>query len=87
MTIHIPPHLESPILAAVHNGRYASLDDAMTEAASLLVQRLNQEQAEEMEITRRAVAEMKAGLGRPAVEMLAEMQRIIGVVSRKPRNF
>jgi prevent-host-death family protein len=35
------------------------------------------EQAEELEITRRAVAEMEAGRGRPAAEMLAEMQRII----------
>jgi Arc/MetJ-type ribon-helix-helix transcriptional regulator len=39
MTIHLPPSLESSILDAVHNGRYASLDDAMAEAASLLVQR------------------------------------------------
>ena len=46
MTIHLPENLESPILAAVHNGRYASLDDAMAEAASLLVQRLKQEQAQ-----------------------------------------
>jgi Arc/MetJ-type ribon-helix-helix transcriptional regulator len=46
MTIHLPENLERPILAAVHRGRYASLDDAMTEAASLLVQRLKQEQAE-----------------------------------------
>jgi Arc/MetJ-type ribon-helix-helix transcriptional regulator len=44
MTIQLPEYLESPILAAVHRGRYASLDDAMTEAASLLVQRLRQEQ-------------------------------------------
>jgi len=28
-------------------------------------------------ITRRAVAEMKAGLGRPAAEMLADMQEVI----------
>ncbi len=35
------------------------------------------EQAEEMQITRRAVAEMKSGLGRPAGEMLADMQRVI----------
>ncbi len=45
MTIRLPPRLENPILAAVHNGRYASLDDAMTEAASMLVQRLELEQA------------------------------------------
>jgi Arc/MetJ-type ribon-helix-helix transcriptional regulator len=46
MTIHLPPHIESSIQAAVHSGRFASLDEAMTEAASLLVQRINQEQAQ-----------------------------------------
>ncbi|MFO0954171.1 MAG: type II toxin-antitoxin system Phd/YefM family antitoxin [Isosphaeraceae bacterium] len=35
------------------------------------------EQAEDLEISRRAVAEMKAGQGRPAEEMLAEMRRIL----------
>jgi Arc/MetJ-type ribon-helix-helix transcriptional regulator len=40
MTIHLPPEIESTLQAAVHSGRYASLDDAMTEAAMLLVQRL-----------------------------------------------
>jgi Arc/MetJ-type ribon-helix-helix transcriptional regulator len=43
MTIHLPQNLEGPILEAVQNGRYASLDDAMAEAASLLVQRLKEE--------------------------------------------
>jgi Arc/MetJ-type ribon-helix-helix transcriptional regulator len=46
MAIHLPPSLESSILDAVHGGRYASLDDAMAEAASLLVQRLKQEQSQ-----------------------------------------
>ena len=45
MTIHLPPSLENPILAAVHSGRYATLEDAMTEAAAMLVQRLELEQA------------------------------------------
>jgi PHD/YefM family antitoxin component YafN of YafNO toxin-antitoxin module len=35
------------------------------------------ERAEELEITRRAVAEMEAGQGRPAAEMLADMRRIL----------
>src|SRR5271157_3510625 len=35
------------------------------------------EQAQEVEISRRAVAEMKAGQGRPAEEMFAEMRRIL----------
>jgi Arc/MetJ-type ribon-helix-helix transcriptional regulator len=47
MTIHLPPPLESSILEAVHSGRYASLDDAMAEAASLLLQRLKQEKQTE----------------------------------------
>ena len=46
MTIHLPPNLETPILAAVHSGRYASLDDAMAEAAAMLVERLQHERAE-----------------------------------------
>ena len=77
MTIKLPDPLQADILAAVHSGRYATLNDAMADAASLLIQRLKQEQAEELEITRRAVTEMKAGVGRPAAEMLAEMQGII----------
>jgi Arc/MetJ-type ribon-helix-helix transcriptional regulator len=45
VTVHLPQELESDILAAVHSGRYASLDDAMSEAASLLLERLKQERA------------------------------------------
>lgn len=35
------------------------------------------EQADDLEITRRALSEMKSGLGRPAGEMLAEMRQIL----------
>ena len=45
MTIHLPENLETSIRTAVHSGRYASLDAAMAEAASLLVQQLGREQA------------------------------------------
>jgi Arc/MetJ-type ribon-helix-helix transcriptional regulator len=44
MTIHLPSDIESSIQAAVHSGHFVSVDDAMTEAASLLLQRLRQEQ-------------------------------------------
>jgi Arc/MetJ-type ribon-helix-helix transcriptional regulator len=46
MTIHLSKQLESEILAVVNSGRYASLDDAMAAAASLLLARVNQEQAQ-----------------------------------------
>jgi Arc/MetJ-type ribon-helix-helix transcriptional regulator len=41
MAIHLPPDIESAIQAAVNSGHFASVDDAMTEAASLLLQKLN----------------------------------------------
>jgi len=37
MTIHLPRDLENNILAAVHSGRFASVDDAMAEAVRLLL--------------------------------------------------
>lgn len=37
MTIHLPQNLESSILAAVQSGQFASVDEAMAEAARLLL--------------------------------------------------
>lgn len=37
MTIHLPADLERSIEAAVHDGRFASVDDAMAEAARRLL--------------------------------------------------
>ena len=45
MTIHLPQDVERSINAAVLSGRFASVDDAMTKAARMLLQRLNQAQA------------------------------------------
>jgi Arc/MetJ-type ribon-helix-helix transcriptional regulator len=45
MTIHLPPDIESSIQAAVHRGHFASVDDAMKKAASMLLQELKQESA------------------------------------------
>ena len=40
MTIQLPTHLESSIRAAVHSGRFASVDDAIAEAVRLLLSEL-----------------------------------------------
>ena len=45
MTIHLPKEVENGILAAVQSGRFASVDAAMTEAAGLLLQQLQQADA------------------------------------------
>lgn len=37
MTIHLPEELESSILRRVRSGQFASLDDAMAQAARLLL--------------------------------------------------
>ena len=42
MTIHLPEELESSIQAAVLSGRFASVDEAMAEAARLLLKELKQ---------------------------------------------
>jgi Arc/MetJ-type ribon-helix-helix transcriptional regulator len=42
MTIHLPPNVEDSIRHAVLNGQFASMDDAMTKAASLLLEQLGQ---------------------------------------------
>jgi Arc/MetJ-type ribon-helix-helix transcriptional regulator len=42
MTITLPKNVESSIREAVMSGHFASVDDAMTEAANLLLQKLNQ---------------------------------------------
>ena len=41
MTIQLPKELESSIRAWVQSGRFASLDDAMTQAARLLLRELS----------------------------------------------
>ena len=46
MTIHLPPHIENSIQAAVQSGYFASMDEAMTEAATLLLEQLRQRQAQ-----------------------------------------
>ena len=39
MTIHLPENLESSIREAVYSGQFASVDDAMAEAARLLLKK------------------------------------------------
>jgi Arc/MetJ-type ribon-helix-helix transcriptional regulator len=43
MTIHLPAELESSIQAAVQGGRFASVDDAMAEAARLLLRKIEED--------------------------------------------
>jgi Arc/MetJ-type ribon-helix-helix transcriptional regulator len=42
MTIHLPNDLETSIQAIVHSGRFASVDEAMAEAARLLLREIGE---------------------------------------------
>jgi hypothetical protein len=42
MTIHLPPDVEKSLIAKVHSGMFPSLDAAMTQAAHLLLEKIEQ---------------------------------------------
>ena len=42
MTIHLPENLENSVREAVQRGQFASVDDAMAQAVSLLFERRNE---------------------------------------------
>ena len=70
MTIHLPKDVENSINAAVYSGHFASVDDAMTEAARLLLQKLNQASAR---IDKPAASEAAAPADKPIWEEILEL--------------
>src|SRR5436853_465952 len=69
MTINLPKDVESSIIAKVHSGLFPSVDAAMTEAARLLLERLEQGQAPAKEPTVRQ--------GPPAADRKPVWERIL----------
>ncbi len=51
MTIHLPSDLESSIQAEVANGRFATVDEAMAEAARLLLKEMRLRNAQQPTLT------------------------------------
>jgi len=77
MTIHLPPDIERSIQAAVHSGQFASVDDAMTKAASLLLEHLKHEQAQAVPEKAAANAEPTALPRKPIWERILERSAAI----------
>ncbi|OJW08036.1 MAG: hypothetical protein BGO49_20825 [Planctomycetales bacterium 71-10] len=71
MTIHIPKDLESSIEAAVDRGDFASVDDAMAEAARLLVRELGRKPSPLQD--REGPSDPLLGLMRDDVELMDEI--------------
>ena len=77
MTIHLPPDIERSIQAAVHSGQFASVDDAMTKAASLLLERLKHEQPQAVSEKAAANEERTALPRKPIWERILERSAAI----------
>ena len=83
MTIHLPHDLESSIQAAVHSGRFASVDDAMAEAARLLVREISQVRPEPKPPATGASPDPLLGVWRDAAD---EMDEIVADAMRHRRE-
>jgi Arc/MetJ-type ribon-helix-helix transcriptional regulator len=76
MTIHLPNDLETSIQAAVSNGRFATVDDAMAAAARLLLHEISQVQPEP-----NAAGIGSIGAMRDAADELDEI--VVGAMKRR----
>jgi Arc/MetJ-type ribon-helix-helix transcriptional regulator len=83
MTIHLPHDLESSIEAAVHSGLFASVDDAMAEAARLLLREINQAQPESKPAATDASPDPLLGIWRDTAD---EMDEIVADAMRHRRE-
>ena len=75
MNTHLPADLEQFVHAKVRSGRFSSSDEAITAAVRLLRQ---QEEAEESHVLKgiqQGLEDMRAGRGRPAEDVFAEIRR------------
>ena len=75
MNTHLPADLEQFVKAKVQSGRFASSDEAITEAVRLLRQREEAEEARTLEGIRQGLDDMRAGRGRPVDEVFADIRR------------
>ena len=75
MTFHLSEELERFLQTKIQSGRFASEDEAMTEALKLLRQREEAREARTLEGIRQGLEDMKAGRGQPADEVFAEIRR------------
>jgi antitoxin ParD1/3/4 len=75
MTFHLPEDLERFVQTKVQNGRFASANEAITEAVRLLRVREEAEEARVKAGIQQGIEEMNAGRGRPADEVFADIRR------------
>jgi putative addiction module CopG family antidote len=75
MNTQLPADLEQFVQAKVRSGRFASSDEAITAAVRLLRRQEEAEEARVLEGIRQGLEDVRAGRGRPAEEVFAEIRR------------
>jgi antitoxin ParD1/3/4 len=75
MNTQLPADLEQFVQAQVRRGRFASTEEAITAAVRLLRRQEEGEEARVLEGIRQGLEDMRAGRGRPAEEVFAEIRR------------
>jgi len=75
MNTHLPADLEQFVQAKVRSGRFSSSDEAITAAVRLLREREEAEEARVLEGIRQGLDDMRAGRGRPAEQVFADIRR------------
>jgi putative addiction module CopG family antidote len=75
MMIRLPEDLQRFVTAKVHSGRFASSDEAITEAVRLLREREEAEEARTLEGIRRGLEDMRARRTQPLAEAFADIRR------------
>ena len=73
MNVQLPEDVERSIEAAVHRGLFASVDDAMTEAARLLLQEIDRGRPETEPHTAAAIPDPLLGVWRDCAEEIDEI--------------
>jgi len=81
MTIHLPIDLESSIEAVVQSGEFASIDEAMAEAARLLLHRIKRTRPEPKPMPTSATPDPLLGSMRDAADELDEI--VAGAMRRR----
>ncbi len=83
MTIHLPNDLEKSIQAVVRSGRFGSADEAMAEAARLLLRELNQKPQYAAEANADASPDPLLGSMRDAAD---ELDQIVADAMKRRRE-
>lgn len=82
MTTRLPADLEQFVRAQVQSGRFASSDEAISEAVRMLQQREEAEDARVLDGVSRGLEDIRAGRTQPLEEAFGDIRRDLNLPQR-----